>query len=232
MSRVGVIVLAAGRSSRFGAAGAPGAPGAHKLLARIDGEPLVRRSVRAALDAGVGEVVVVTGCEVEAVDAALSGLRVRVVHEPSFSDGMATSLRRGLEALRHVADAVVVGLGDQPAVRPEAYRRIVATWEDSGAAIVVPRYAGGAGPSHPALFASDIYPELLALRGDTGARRVISRDPTRVAVVDLDWPPPGDVDTPDDLAAVASQLRERSDAGVGDAHVHPAAPSIDARTQA
>lgn len=192
MTTVAIIVLAAGRSSRFGDAG-------HKLLAPIDGTPLVRLSVAAAVEASVGSVVVVTGAEALHVAGALAGLDVRIVHEPAFAHGLATSLRRGLDAIVPSTDAVIVGLGDQPLVRPDAYRRVVATWMTTGSAIVVPRYGGDDGPSHPVLFAASVFEELRALRGDVGARDVIARDPGRVARAQIEGEAPGDVDTREDL---------------------------------
>ena len=199
MARIAVIVLAAGQSTRFSDGGA------HKLLARLGGAAVVRHAVRAAMESGVGDVHVVTGAEAAGVAAALDGMDVRLVHEPAYADGMATSLRGGVSALGSSIDAVLVGLGDQPAIRPQAYQRVAATWRDSGAAIVVPRYAGSDAPSHPALFDATVFGELLALRGDVGARAVIAREPNRVKEVRLDWEPPRDIDTADDLALVAAE---------------------------
>jgi len=216
VTRVAVIVLAAGQSTRFSDAGA------HKLLARLGDAAVVRHAVRAAIESGVGDVHVVTGAQAAGVAAALHGLDVRLVHEPAYADGMATSLRRGVSALGSSVDAVLVGLGDQPALRPQAYQRVAAAWRDSGAAIVVPRYAGSDAPSHPALFDATVFGELLALRGDLGARAVIAREPTRVREVRLDWEPPRDIDTADDLALVAA---EWSDSGsrqlLNEAHLPP-----------
>ena len=195
--RVAVLVLAAGRSTRFGAGG-------HKLLAPVDGTPLVRRSVAAAVDAAIGHVIVVTGAEALRVDQAIAGLDVRVVHEPAFADGLATSLRRGLDALPSDATAVVIGLGDQPFVRADAYRRVVSTWMSTGAAIVVPRYRDTDAVSHPVLFARSVFAELNALRGDIGARDVIARDPERVARAMIEWEAPADVDTREDLARLTT----------------------------
>jgi molybdenum cofactor cytidylyltransferase len=194
--RVGVVVLAAGRSARFGP------PNRHKLLATAGGVPLVRLSVNAAVDAGVGDVVVVTGARGDEVQRALDGLLVRVVHEPAFVDGMAVSLRRGVMALERDVDALMIGLGDQPGMRPDAYRAVVSRWSVSGRPIVVPRYADASGPAHPTLFAAEVFSELLALHGDAGARGVVARDPSRVAEALLDWPPPMDVDTLEDLESL------------------------------
>jgi molybdenum cofactor cytidylyltransferase len=199
MSLVAVIVLAAGRSTRFSDGGA------HKLLAPIGGDSVIRHSVRAAVDSAVGEVVVITGAESDAIAAQLVDSGVRVVHEPRHAEGMAVSLRRGVETLRSSVGAVIVALGDQPTVRPDAYRRIVAAWRESRSAIVVPRYRGPAVPAHPTLFDASTFDELLGLSGDVGARSVVTRDPTRVAQVELDWPAPRDIDTPADLAVVARE---------------------------
>lgn len=201
MRPLAVIVLAAGRSSRF--AGAT----EHKLLATVAGVPVVRLSVRAALHSAVGEVVVVTGFGSAAVEAALSGLPVRFVHAPNFAEGMAASMRTGITSVRNGTEAAIVALGDQPLVRPEAYRRVAHAWRSTAAAIVVPRYQQLAAPMHPILFAAGVYDEILTLRGDTGARSVIAADPARVVHVDLHWPAPRDVDTAEDLAALVDEAR-------------------------
>jgi molybdenum cofactor cytidylyltransferase len=192
MPEIGIVVLAAGRSTRFAAGRAS------KLLALVDDTPLVRLAVNAALDAHVGEVVVVTGDRSDDVAHSLSGLPARIVREPRFADGMATSLGRGVLELR-AADAIMITLGDVPGVLPEAYRRIAARWQATGAAIVVPRYADAAAPSHPSLFGSALFDELLALRGDVGARSVIARHASVVVEEPMAWPAPRDVDTVDDL---------------------------------
>ena len=192
MPEIGIVVLAAGRSTRFAAGRAS------KLLALVDDTPLVRLAVNAALDAHVGEVVVVTGDRSDEVAHSLAGLPARIVREPRFADGMATSLGRGVLELR-AADAIMITLGDVPGVLPEAYRRIAARWQATGAAIVVPRYADAAAPSHPTLFGSALFDELLALRGDVGARSVIARHASVVVEEPMAWPAPRDVDTVYDL---------------------------------
>jgi molybdenum cofactor cytidylyltransferase len=200
MRRVVVVVLAAGRSTRFSD------HGAHKLLARLGTESVIRHSVRAAVASGVGDVIVVTGAEADAVSRELNDLSVRMIHAPDFATGMAASLRRGVQVVLGTADAIVVALGDQPTVRAEAYRQVVARWRDSAAAIVVPRYQGLAEPSHPPLFDATTFDELLALSGDVGARSVIASNRARVAEVTLDWPAPRDIDTIADLALVAHDV--------------------------
>ena len=196
MTRIAVILLAAGRSARFSPTGA------HKLLALIRGIPVVRLSAQAAVDAGVGDVVVVTGAEATSIVAALGELPVRVVHADDFASGMSASLRRGVEAVRGNVQAVMIALADQPMMRAEYYRTVAAKWHTTGAPIVTPMYASSPAPAHPTLFAATVLDELVDVRGDTGARSVIARDPTRVAVVSIGAPGPRDIDTPEDLAEV------------------------------
>lgn len=177
--------------------------GGHKLLAPLRGVPIVRLSVSAAVDADIGPVTVVTGAEASSVKDALTGLDVQIVHEPAFEEGISASIRRGLSAIQLDSAAIVVALGDQPLVRPHAYRHLAAVWRETAAAIVVPRYSHQTSPSHPILFDARVFDELRALRGDTGAREIVSRDPHRVSTATLDWDAPIDVDTHEDLARLS-----------------------------
>jgi len=202
MPGIGIVVLAAGRSTRFAAGRAS------KLLALVGDTALVRLAVSAALDAQVGEVVVITGDRADDVARSLAGLPARIVREPQFAAGMATSLGRGVRELR-AADAIMISLGDVPDVHPEAYRRIAARWQATGAAIVVPRYANATAPSHPTLFDSALFDELLELRGDVGARSIIARHASVVVEEPMAWPAPRDVDTQADLDEYVNTERTR-----------------------
>ena len=115
MIRVGVIVLAAGRSTRYAD------PDGHKLLARVVDAPVVRHAVLAAVNSGVGDVVVVTGGESELVARAVADLPLRVEHEPHFADGMAVSLKRGVETLT-VPELISQLKSDIPASRMACVR--------------------------------------------------------------------------------------------------------------
>ena len=188
------IVLAAGASSRFGSP---------KLLAEIRGKPILRWSVEKILRAGPGEVIVVVGHQGDAVGAALEGLCVRVVRNGEWAEGMGSSLRAGVAATPNT-DAVMIALGDQPGLSDSAIAALLRTHEEKRGRIIVPSYRGERG--HPVIFPATVFPELLALRGDRGARDVILRDPGRVERVELDAPVPLDLDTGADLTIVAEQL--------------------------
>lgn len=184
------LLLAAGGARRFGS---------QKLVADVRGEPLVRHAARALL-ASTDAVTVVTGWESAAVRVALAGLDVAAIDNADWALGLATSLRAGITALPAACEAAVVMLGDQPGVEPRVVREVIARWRASGKAIVSASYEGTR--AHPVLFARSVFPELLALDGDAGARLLIERSPDRVAYVEVSAPVPRDVDTEDDLRAL------------------------------
>ena len=183
------ILLAAGSARRFGAC---------KLLQELDGKPLIRWTAE-ALDAVVPDhLLVVVPWESRDLREALSGLRVRFVVNGRSAEGSGTSIAAGVEALPAQADAVLVTLADVPFGPALALPAVVQRFRNGNASIVAPSYRGV--PGHPVLFARDVFPELLALEGDTGARAVVERDPARCAAVPVDAEPPADVDTAADLA--------------------------------
>jgi molybdenum cofactor cytidylyltransferase len=187
------IVLAAGASRRFGA---------EKLLAPLCGQPLLRWSVEHALAAPVDDVIVVLGRGADAVRPVLDGLPVRVAVNRRWEEGMSSSIRAGVCALRTGTRSLLFALGDEPTLGTESYARVIAA--EGTRPIVVPSYRGVWG--HPVLFAAGLLTELLLLRGDHGARAVIARDPERVAVVELDRAMPPDVDTAEDLARLREEM--------------------------
>lgn len=188
---IGAIVLAAGASRRFGT---------QKMVAPLAGRPLVRWTVEHALASCVDEVVVVLGHEPDTVRRALAGLPVRHVTNARYGDGMSTSLRAGVAALGGAVRAAVIVLGDQPFADPAVIDALVARYRQTGKPIVVPRYRGVRG--NPVLFDAALFPELEGVRGDQGARAVITLDPARVATVDLDTPMPAGVNDAADLEAL------------------------------
>ena len=192
---VAAVVLAAGEARRFGAP---------KLAAPLGGRPVVRRTVERALASRAGAVLVVTGAGHEEVEAALAGLPVRLVRNPRWAEGLGPSLAAGIAALPPDADAALILLGDQPTVAPEAIDALIAAHERGERPIVAPRYRGEHG--NPVLFGRAVFPELVALQGDRGARAVVERDAARVTLVPLDQSAPPDVDTPADLERVAKEL--------------------------
>ncbi len=172
------LVLAAGGGSRFRGS-------THKLLAPLGDRRVVDHVLDAAASAGLDAVAVVLG----AVDVEPpSG--VDVVRNDRWADGLATSLAAGIGWARAAGhDTVVVGLGDQPGVPAEAWRRVAA----ATAPVAVATYGGTRG--HPVRLAASEWGRLPS-SGDAGARGLL-----RGAVAEIPCPgSPADVDTVEDLA--------------------------------
>jgi molybdenum cofactor cytidylyltransferase len=189
------IVLAAGAGTRFGSA---------KQLAPLNGRPLLQHPLDALASAGIDDVVVVLGEDAAAIEAAIAwrGERRRV--NPRPGDGLASSLRVGLDAAAEdpAAEAVLVVLGDQPSIRPDVLRAVVAAAEATDRPIVRPRYAADGAPN-PVLVRREAWALAAGLDGDRGLGPLIARHPDLVHELPVEGSIP-DVDTPADLAALES----------------------------
>jgi molybdenum cofactor cytidylyltransferase len=178
--------------------------GAHKLLLELDGICLVRRVTLEALSSRASEILVVIGHRQEEVRAALSGLPVVCARNPDHERGLSTSVRVGVESLDGGVEGVLVCLGDMPFVRASELDALITVFEASGGeAIVVPTHDGRRG--NPVLWPRSLFPELLGLDGDEGARGILGKHASRVRSVVIDAPSVlVDIDTPDDLEKAAS----------------------------
>ncbi|MBE3598447.1 MAG: nucleotidyltransferase family protein [Limnochordaceae bacterium] len=196
---VWAVVLAAGEGRRM-LAGRSTLP---KPVLPVEGEPMVRRVVRRAFEAGVDGVVVVAGAAAGEVLEALHGLdveRLRVLYNADWQRGMSTSLRAGVFALPAEAACALVLLADQPAVTAELLRKVIEA--SRGAPAAACRYPGGhLGP--PCVLDRSTWPALREIAGDQGARRVLASLGARVQAVEAPEAELADVDTPEDLVRVA-----------------------------
>jgi molybdenum cofactor cytidylyltransferase len=188
--RAVAVVTAAGSAERFGG---------KKLLAPIDGEPLLEHTIRSLLEGGVTEVIVVVGTdarrELERDVNAMNDPRVRPVENPDPSRGMFSSIQAGVATAN--GDALVVLPGDMPYVRPETVRAAIAKYRE-GRAIVSPRYKGKRG--HPVVMPLSLRDEIAATAPTANLHEVIKHHQDER--VDLEVEDAGvirDVDTPADL---------------------------------
>ena len=187
------VVLAAGESRRMGQP---------KQLLRWQGEPLVTRAARIALESGASETVVVTGAVGEQVELALAPLReagrgrLRVVFNPNWQDGQAGSVHAAVEALPAVCEAALFLPVDQPRLPAALLRRLWQTWRGGSdlAAVTVDGAVRGA----PGLFDRRFFGQLRQVQGDGGGGRLLRRHAGEVSAIEApeDWL--ADVDTPED----------------------------------
>lgn len=189
--RAVAVVTAAGSAERFGG---------KKLLTPIDGEPLLDHTIRALLDGGVAEVIVVVGRDARAdlerdVNSMLDP-RVRPVENPDPSRGMFSSIQGGVAQAQ--GDMILVMPGDMPFVSPETVRAVIAAYE-RGPAIVSPRYRGKRG--HPVVLPASLRDEIRAAAPNATLHDVIhAHTDMRVDVDVEDSGINRDVDRMEDLA--------------------------------
>ena len=192
--RFAAVVLAAGASTRLGEP---------KQLIQVEGERLLRRTVRLATEAGCAPVVAVLGFEAERMREALAGTGAQMVENEDWAEGMGSSLRAGMGAVSGVEPAsagVLLLVCDQPRLKVEHLQNLLRTHAAGDAPITASLYDGRTGV--PAVFSRGLFPELLKIAGDRGAREVIRRhagEARRIA-----WPEGSlDVDTAEDLRRLA-----------------------------
>jgi molybdenum cofactor cytidylyltransferase len=192
--QIAAVILAAGGSQRMGQP---------KQLLLVDGQPMLRRVAEAACPARLTQVVVVIGAHSAQMREALAGLPVCVQYNPDWAEGIGTSLRAGIHALNPDVEAALVILADHPGLSTRLIDRLVDGYQHAGAAIVAPAYRGRRG--HPVLFAHTLFPELLRLQGDQGARSLLDRPDADLVCIDVDDPAViQDIDTPDDYAGMVT----------------------------
>ncbi len=196
---IGGLVLAAGAATRFGAP---------KQLAELDGVPLLEHALRAITASPVGRVVVVLGSGADEIAAGVNLHGADPLVCSRWDEGQSASLACGLGALQH-CEAVVVTLGDQPRISPDAIRRVIAA-RNPHVGADAPRGTGGAAavratyggkPGHPVLLERELFALRRDVSGDKGARNLL----LSVHVHDVPCDDLGggeDVDTPSELDAL------------------------------
>lgn len=191
---IAAVVLGAGGSKRLGQP---------KQLLERGGRSLVRNAVEAAVGGGCRPVIVVLGAESERVRAAIDDPRVVTRLNPDWEDGIASSIRTGIAALRGLerdVEAAVLTACDQPRLSPAVIRRLIDAYRDRvdrTIAMAACTYAGTRGT--PALFGRERFDRLLGLHGDRGAQSLLRAGSE--PVLEVAWPDGElDIDRPEDAA--------------------------------
>jgi molybdenum cofactor cytidylyltransferase len=196
-SSVGLILLAAGVSSRLGTP---------KQLLSVQGQSLLRRSAMTALATQCRPALVVLGAYSERLREEIHDLPLTVVENPFWRDGMGTSIRAGVTALQDLCDvaAVALTLCDQPLITARSIDALVSAQRTSKSLAAASEYNGTIGV--PAVFDLALFSELRSLDGASGAKQVLQRH--RDQVVSLSVPEAGvDIDTAGDYDRFMATLR-------------------------
>lgn len=166
---IAILILAAGRSSRLGTP---------KQLLGYQGQSLLRRTARAAASVADSETTVLLGFEADLMKKEIEDLPVRMLLNPAWEEGIASSMRAGILSLPPSVDAALLLVSDQPHVTTELLEKIIASRTSTGKPIVACEYGGTVGV--PALFSRIFFDRLLQLRGDSGARGILQQNPDAV----------------------------------------------------
>ncbi|SHL28268.1 molybdopterin molybdochelatase /molybdenum cofactor cytidylyltransferase [Roseibium suaedae] len=190
--KVAAIILAAGKSSRMG--------GPNKLLAHLHGKSLIRTAADAAIASSAGKTIVVTGHMADPIKAELAGTGVHIAHNPDFAEGMAGSILAGLEQAGEDCDAVLIMLGDMPAIGKDVLNGMISQFAASPETPIIVATADGKR-GNPVLWGKQFFSDLRRLEGDIGARHIIAANPQLVGEYEIGSAARLDLDTPEALAA-------------------------------
>lgn len=191
-----LLLLAAGSSRRMGRP---------KQLLPVGDRPLLRRVIEASIGASVQPVIVVLGSNAVEIKPTLEGLPVQVVVNENWSEGMGSSIRKGMEAIKASVSGVggvIIALGDQPDFSAAHIARLLSAHRETGRSIVASRQEGKLVP--PVFFSAAYFPALLVLRGDAGARAILQTQSAEVTTVEITGLV--DLDTPQDYANYLTRL--------------------------
>ena len=162
-----IIILAAGNSSRLGNP---------KQLLTYKGKTLLQSSIDSAKEVGSDQVIVVLGANKDLIANRINDKGIILIENADWASGMASSIKTGIEALKVISpkiDAIILMVCDQPYADAELLKTLLLKQADTNSAIVGCRYENTIGT--PALFHSSLFPELLLLQGDSGAKKLFEK---------------------------------------------------------
>jgi molybdenum cofactor cytidylyltransferase len=195
---IAAVVLAAGASTRFGQD--------NKLLADVDGQPLIRRVAEEVLSGGAGNVVVVTGCDAERVSRALEALPVRVVYNANWQTGMGTSISAGLAMLDSGRSGAFIVPGDMAMLSAKLITELIGVFVTAGQDRIIYPVTAEGEQRNPVLWPRRYFAELRALSG-SGAKQILQNARADCIPVSTELDDALlDVDTPAELDAVRATL--------------------------
>lgn len=193
----GLIILAAGQSSRLGQP---------KQNLIFQNQTLLQRAIATAKSSTCRPIVVVTGAHANLIGSSVEGPEIRVVFNAQWEKGMASSIRRGIEAMKYYPDidSALIMLCDQPLVTPSLINEMLQKRQTSGKVIVCCSYNKTMGV--PVIFHQTMFNELMSLKGHEGAKKILKDHPEDIATVPFDG---GglDIDTPEDYERLIKEYK-------------------------
>lgn len=194
---VPIAIMAAGRSTRMGEH--------NKLLARLEGKPLVRLAAERALATGWRPVLLVLGHMEDAIKAAIDGLDVETIRNPGFDAGLSSSIKVAVRALPLNSIGLLVHLADMPGITTSHLATMIDSFLEAGGEGIVWATAQGRR-RNPVIIPRSLFDAVLTLEGDVGARRLLEASTLLVREVELGRAADFDVDTPEKLESVGGRL--------------------------
>ncbi|MDG6933201.1 MAG: nucleotidyltransferase family protein [Nitrososphaerota archaeon] len=173
-SPVSAVILAAGRSVRFGEP---------KLVQALKGKPVLQHVIDSALGSKVSETILVLGYRWQQLLDAVNTETAKVVINPDYDEGMSTSLKVGLRTADDKSIGCIVMMGDQPFVSSSLLNRLIDRFLDGDAVAVVSDYKGVWAT--PVLVSRELFPEVMLLKGDRGARDILKKYGAKIIKVGL-----------------------------------------------
>ena len=188
------LILGAGASQRLGPP---------KQLLPFRGTTMLGWVVKQAERAtGLDELIVVLGRAADEIRDHVDFGAVRVVENPVFTEGCASSYKAGLAALNPKSRAMMIILGDQPGIQPEVIDRVAEEWRRTEPLIALCSYNGRTG--HPMIFAQSMFEQLAGLHGDKAAWKLVDANAALVHEVQFNLPFPDDINTAEDFARITN----------------------------
>ena len=175
VNNIGIVILAAGSSSRLGKP---------KQLLQYNDRNLLQHTVEAAVYSNANSVIVVLGANEDLISKEIDKMNAHTIENKEWEEGMGSSVRIGLNTLQKIsplAEAVIFMVCDQPYVSSSLLNDLIYTQKETGKPIVTCNYGEAIGP--PALFHRSLFNELMQLKGDAGARKIIQQHSDEVATI-------------------------------------------------
>jgi molybdenum cofactor cytidylyltransferase len=196
MNKTGIIILAAGNSSRMGEP---------KQLMMYNQKTFLQHVIGEAKAAELIPIVCVTGYQSDLITKSVSGMDVAIIYNPQWPEGMGSGIAAGIRQLMGKdVDSVILAVSDQPFVSSGLFQRMKTLQTNSGKGIIASSYAGTLGT--PVLFGKHYFDELGTMHGNQGAKNIVQSNPSDVCPMEFEKGSI-DIDTKEDYLKLISEIQ-------------------------